>query len=103
MFRALILALAGALAVPAFAETKSEKVDRCATQTGIVEAAIDHRTSKRSQKRATRKILKSDAIKGSKYEANVDVLVAWVFSLPDGQLNADTVKTFEQACLDYKQ
>lgn len=99
----MILALTGAVAAPALAETKQEKAERCAIQAGIVEAAIDHRLAKRSQNRATRKILKSDAIKGTKYEANVDVLAAWIYTLPDDQLTPDTVQTFEKACMDYKQ
>lgn len=106
MRQILPLAAAGLLALlPAVvqAETKAEKADRCALQAGIVEAAITHRQANRNQNRATRKILKSDPIKGTKYEANVDVLVAWIYTLPPAQLNADTVQTFETACLDYKQ
>lgn len=89
-------------AAPAFAETRAEKADRCGIQTGIVEAAIGHRNDNSGQARATRKILGSDPIKGTKYEANVDVLVAWIYTLPTAQLNADTVTTFQKACLDYK-
>ncbi|MEZ5674635.1 hypothetical protein SAMN06265173_10385 [Thalassovita litoralis] len=102
MFRALILTVLSVFAVPALAETKEQKADRCAIQAGIVEAAISHRTEGRNQNRATKKILKSDPIKGSKYEANVDVLVAWIYSLPDAQLVPETVSTFETACLDYQ-
>lgn len=102
MLRILSLVAASLVALPAVAETKAEKADRCAIQAGIVEAAISHRTGGRNQNRATKKILKSDPIKGSKYEANVDVLVAWIYSLPDAQLVPETVSTFETACLDYQ-
>lgn len=108
MFRSAAVALICLAAVPALAqnspaakETRDQRAERCGIQAGIVEAAIEHRTKKRSQKRATRKVLKSDPIKGTKYEANVDVLVAWIYTLPDGHLNADTISTFEQACLKF--
>lgn len=106
MRQILPLALAGVmvlLPLSASAETKAEKTERCALQAGIVEAAITHRQANRNQNRATRKILKSDPVNGTKYEANVDVLVAWIYTLPAAQLNDDTVQTFEKACLDYKQ
>lgn len=103
MFRALTFAAACLLAVPALAETAEQKADRCALQAGIVRDAIGHRTGNTGQNGATRKILKSDPIKGTKYEANVDVLVAWVYSLPDAHLSGETVTTFEQACMAFQQ
>lgn len=102
MFRALIFAALSVSALPALAETKEQKADRCAIQAGIVQAAITQRSEGRNQNRATKAILKSDPIKGSKYEANVDVLVAWIYSLPDAQLVPETVSTFETACLEYQ-
>lgn len=83
-------------------ETPEQRAERCDMQTVIVENAIAQRLKNRSQKRATKKVLKSDPIKGTKYEANVDVLVAWIFTIPERQLNDDTVATFKQACLNYE-
>ena len=103
MTRLLSLIAACLIAAPAVAETSEQKAERCAAQAGIVEAAVTLRQDGRRQKRATRKILKSDPVKGTKYEANVDVLVAWIYTLPAAQLNADTVQTFRQACLDFEQ
>jgi hypothetical protein len=108
MFRPAALALACLIATPVWAlsspaanETAEQRAERCGIQAGIVEAAVEQRNKKRRQKRATRTILKSDAIKGTKYEANVDVLVAWIYSIPERQLNQDTVTAFEQACLKF--
>lgn len=114
MFRPLVLIIAcvfaGLPAVsvlaqtgqsPAAQETSEQRAERCGIQAGIVESAVDNRNAKRSQKRATKRILRSKAIKGTKYEANVDVLVAWIYTIPERQLNADTVTAFEQACLEF--
>ncbi|WP_319824352.1 hypothetical protein [Thalassovita sp.] len=103
MFRALTFAAACLLAGPALAETADQKADRCALQAGIVRDAIGHRTGNTGQDRAARRILKSDPVKGTKYESNVDVLVAWVYTLPDAHLTGETVTTFEQACLAFQQ
>ncbi|THD75715.1 hypothetical protein E7681_04475 [Thalassobius vesicularis] len=105
MRQILPITLAGLMAllpVAVLAESKAEKTERCSIQAGIVEAAISHRQANRNQNRATRKIMNADPIKGTKYEANVDVLVAWIYSLPQAQLTPDTTATFEKACLDYK-
>ena len=109
MLRPAAIAFACLLAMPAAAQTSSpaaqetpeQRAERCGIQAGIVEAAVEQRNKKRRQSRATKNILKTDPIKGSKYEANVDVLVAWIYSIPEKQLNADTVTAFEQACLQF--
>lgn len=97
----VVSAVAQASQSPAAKETPEQRADRCGIQAGIVEAAVDNRNAKRSQKRATQRILKSKPIKGTKYEANVDVLVAWIYTIPERQLNADTVTAFEKACLEF--
>lgn len=97
----LISTTAVAQSGPAAQETPEQRAERCGIQAGIVEGAIKQRNKKRSQKRATKAVLKSDPIKGTKYEANVDVLVAWIYSIPERQLNQDTVTAFEEACLKF--
>ncbi len=102
MIRPLMLA-ALLMAPPALAENAAEKQQRCEIQAGIVRQAVDLRAKRKSQKRTTRKIIRSDAIAGTKYESNVDVLVQWVFGLPDDQLSDDAVTAFETACNQYQQ
>lgn len=102
MTRALTIA-ALVTAAPALAETAQERQQRCGIQTGIVQQAVTLRAGRKSQKGATRRILRSEAIAGTKYERNVDILVQWVYGLPQDQLTDNTVTTFEAACNDYKQ
>ncbi|MGH1355595.1 MAG: hypothetical protein ACRBBS_11015 [Thalassovita sp.] len=87
---------------PAAQETTEQRAERCGIQAGIVEAAVEQRSKKRRQKRAVKTILKSEPIKDTKYEANVDVLVAWIYSIPERQLNQDTVTAFAEACLKFE-
>ncbi|SEQ90122.1 hypothetical protein [Thalassovita taeanensis] len=91
------------LAGPAFAETDAEKQDRCALQSDIVAQAVDLRSRHKSEMRATKTIQKAEGIAGTKYQANVDVLVNWVYSLPDDQVNEGVARSFTDACLAYSQ
>ncbi|MCG7492996.1 hypothetical protein [Thalassobius sp. Cn5-15] len=84
------------------AETAEEREARCTAQSAIVEKAVQHRLDSRSQKRADKLVRRSDEIKDSPYEQHVDLLVNWVYTLPEAQLGPEVSATFATACNQYE-
>lgn len=93
-----VLALAGA----ALAETDAEREARCEAQAGIVAMAVDLRGDNKREKKAIKLISKDEVIASGPYVAQVDVLVNWVYSLPEAQVSEEAVTAFEAACTSFK-
>ncbi len=92
-----------ALSIPTLglAESDADKTARCQAQAGIVQQAVDLRLEKKRARRAEKQILKPANELDEKYAPSVPHLVAWVYSLPEGQLTPDVGPEFETACSAY--
>lgn len=94
--------LALATASVAHAETKAERMARCAAQTEIVAQALENRAEGRNENRAIRRISRARADLDAPYTEAISPLVGWIFSLNAAQLEADVAGEFRTACESYK-
>lgn len=112
MFRTLLPAAFAAClvaATPALSETEKERGVRCEAQAGIVAQAVDLRLDKKRERRARKLLLKNDALKAGFYaedeallKQHVDLLVNWVYQLPEAQLGEDASTAFQIACNQFQ-
>lgn len=83
------------------AETEEQRAARCAAQAAVVTKAVELRLEDKREKRARKLVLKDDEIAGTAAESHVDLLVDWVYQLPEEQLGDQTAVAFEMACSQF--
>lgn len=95
MTRLAILALL--FPASAFALDGEVGTEACAATTGVVADAIELRANGQSQADVATVLEGSDL--DPQYLATITPLVAWVYNLPQDQLNAQAVSAYNDACL----
>lgn len=83
-----------ALGSPAFADSKKD----CAAQASIVTAAVKARSAGTPAAKAPRAIAAGLSGRAADYAAAVPDIVAWVWSLPSGQMTNEVAASYEKAC-----
>ncbi|RKF16538.1 DNA primase [Roseovarius spongiae] len=96
MQRIFALALA-ALVLPGGA--LADKAADCAATTGIVADAVNERSGGNTQQGAIDVLTSDEGGIEEKYAPAVPMLVEWVYTLPEDQLNDAVAESFSEACL----
>lgn len=83
------------------AETEEERAVRCAAQANVVNKAVALRLEDKREKRARRLVMKDATIAETTDKEHVELLVNWVYQLPEEQLGEQTSLAFEMACKQF--
>ncbi len=85
------------LAAPVMAQ---DKADLCRVSSDIVGAAVIERQNGQAADMAVKAVVASLPEEQSAYEAAVQPIVEWVYTLPQDQLGDEVATSYQAACLE---
>ncbi len=86
-------------AAPAFAESRKQRIARCAAQADIVGQAVEMRQKRKSEKKV--KAALAETVE-AKYAPSIPMLVGWVYTLNRKDLTPEIKGEFQDQCAAYK-